>query len=363
MVQNLYYHLFPCLYDNITINFSIAIMISTRDKDLQNNTSHFFLNLWNEQNMTDVTLATEDDKQIHVHKVILCSGSTVFKNIIMNNPIQNLLIYLKDISYQYLMLIARFLYTGQCTVEESELGKFLSLGNALKVIGLPEIVNNTESNIAMEDNVINLHREKNVVTVFEDEKKSIRDVITNNNKGNIVSSQPENREFACNECEAIYRYKGSLDTNRQLLHKSVSYDCNQCKYMATKQSSLKIHMQSVHEDVIYSCNQCEYKASNQSNITTHIQVVHEGLWYDCTQCEFNTPRQSYIKMHIEKVHEGVRYGCDQCEYKATEKGHLKTHIQSVHNGIRYACCECDSTFSWRNRLKKHIKAVHNRVRI
>ena len=52
----------------------------------------------NDQAFTDVTLATLDNQHVSAHKIILSSGSTFFKNILVRNLHQNPLIYLKDIS-------------------------------------------------------------------------------------------------------------------------------------------------------------------------------------------------------------------------------------------------------------------------
>ena len=52
----------------------------------------------NDQAFTDVTLATLDNQHVRAHKIILSSGSTFFKNILVRNLHQNPLIYLKDIT-------------------------------------------------------------------------------------------------------------------------------------------------------------------------------------------------------------------------------------------------------------------------
>ena len=97
----------------------------------QVNAPHTFLQLWNNQDFTDVTLATVDDQQIRAHKVILGSGSSFFQNIFMKHPHQNPLLYLKDVRYKDLELIIQFIYTGECNVELLELKHFLSVGKDL----------------------------------------------------------------------------------------------------------------------------------------------------------------------------------------------------------------------------------------
>ena len=51
----------------------------------------------NDQAFTDVTLATLDNQHVRAHKIILSSGSTFFKNILVRNLHQNPLIYLTKI--------------------------------------------------------------------------------------------------------------------------------------------------------------------------------------------------------------------------------------------------------------------------
>ena len=71
------------------------------DKNLNLHWDHFetnapntFKKLWNDQDFSDVTLATVDNQQIRAHKVILSSSSKFFRNIFLKNQHQNPLIYL-----------------------------------------------------------------------------------------------------------------------------------------------------------------------------------------------------------------------------------------------------------------------------
>ena len=61
--------------------------------------SYTFKELRNDDNFIDVTLACEDGKQIKAHKAILSTSSNVFRNILVNNPHQHPLLYLKGINW------------------------------------------------------------------------------------------------------------------------------------------------------------------------------------------------------------------------------------------------------------------------
>ena len=65
--------------------------------DYKNVLSSTFSDLLTDNEFTDVTLVSHDDEQIKAHKVILCSASAFFRRIIVNNPHQHPLIYLKNV--------------------------------------------------------------------------------------------------------------------------------------------------------------------------------------------------------------------------------------------------------------------------
>ena len=80
--------------------------------DFETNAPNTFINLWNDQDFADVTLATVDGQQIKAHKVILSACSQFFRNIFVMNPHQNPLLYLKGIRYKELALVIQFNYLG-----------------------------------------------------------------------------------------------------------------------------------------------------------------------------------------------------------------------------------------------------------
>ena len=83
----------------------------------------------------DVTLVCEDQRQIKGHKVILSSGSKLFKEILLKNPHPNPIIYLK-LTYDHLNSIVRFIYLGQCEVDQNDIDNFLATAQDLLIDGL-----------------------------------------------------------------------------------------------------------------------------------------------------------------------------------------------------------------------------------
>ena len=97
-----------------------------------------------------------DEKQIKAHKVILSSSSEVFRKILITNPHQHPLLYLKGISYKDLQAAVKFLYFGEAEIAQDDLQTFLATAKELKIEGLMD--NESENSImdhASETNHIN----------------------------------------------------------------------------------------------------------------------------------------------------------------------------------------------------------------
>ena len=95
-------------------------------------------NLYKDEYFTDVTLVTTEGEKIIAHKVILSSSSAFFKNIFIQNPHSNPLLYLKDITYDKLLLIIKFIYLGECEVPAVDVNGFIDVRKELQVEGLME---------------------------------------------------------------------------------------------------------------------------------------------------------------------------------------------------------------------------------
>ena len=92
-----------------------------------------FIDLFNNNNFTDVTLVCEDDKQLNAHKVILSACSSFFKRILLKNQHNNPLIYLNGISFEVLESIIHFIYLEEAKVNNNNLDKFLDAGKVLEI--------------------------------------------------------------------------------------------------------------------------------------------------------------------------------------------------------------------------------------
>ena len=100
--------------------------------------SNTFKELHCETEFADVTLVSDDLKQIKAHKVILSACSSILKKILQQKPQQHPIIYLTGVGYKEMQSMVNFMYLGQTEVEQVDLNHFLEVAAKFDVIGLEQ---------------------------------------------------------------------------------------------------------------------------------------------------------------------------------------------------------------------------------
>merc|ERR1719342_719066 len=249
--------------------------------------------------LTDVTLVSEDKKQFKVHKVVLSASSPVFKSIISDNILSSPIIYLKGIQSMEIESILQFLYLGEATLYRERMNELLTVAKSLEI---KEI--SIESEIP-ENEQLN-----------DDEKQQFdqtSDLPANNDEmENIVENEHINKQ------RQVRSNYGNI------------YPCEQCNYKATHLNHLKRHIKSIHDEIKYPCDQCSYKATQLGVLKRHIKSIHYGVKYPCDQCNFKATYPHHLRRHIKSIHDEVKYPCDQCNYMASRPDTLQQHIKLIH---------------------------------
>ena len=106
--------------------------------DFQSNASKSFGLFRNEEYLHDVTLVSDDQKQVSAHKLVLSACSEYFKNIFKLNskPNAHPLVCLDGISADDLNNIVDYIYNGEVKIYQENLDRFLSIAQRLKLEGL-----------------------------------------------------------------------------------------------------------------------------------------------------------------------------------------------------------------------------------
>jgi len=245
--------------------------------DFQTSTISSIKDLLNDEQFTDVTLACDDGKQVKAHKIILSSCSSFLKNIFVQNPHPQPLVYISDISWGNLNRILQFMYLGSVEVEEKELQSFMNTANKLKVKGL---------NIDAGSRNVIQHRSEYMPKYAEKKRDEFSEHILGVEIGKYQSDYADigNQVQQVEDALTIENWKNEMDDNH-------------------------------------------YNVENyESQI---VQNQHQQL-YCCEKCNYKSNRRYNVKKHNLSVHDGVRYPCNQCDFKATETGDLKKHQRRQH---------------------------------
>ena len=120
--------------------------------DFYSNVSKSFGLFRNEVYLHDVTLVSDDHKEIAAHKLVLSACSEYFKNIFKlhsNKPNVHPLICLDGITSDDLHSIMDYIYNGEVQIFQDNLDRFLTVAQRLKLEGL--LGNNEEEENHVEE--------------------------------------------------------------------------------------------------------------------------------------------------------------------------------------------------------------------
>ena len=90
-------------------------------KDFSASIKRTLSHLVTDTSFTDVTLACNDDKQLKAHKVILGGSSHFFRKILLNNPHQHPVIYLKGLQFEDIKVMSWHCPYRDFTKEKADL--------------------------------------------------------------------------------------------------------------------------------------------------------------------------------------------------------------------------------------------------
>ena len=223
-------------------------------REFENCASNTFRELFEETTFVDVTLVSDDLKQMKAHKVILSACSSVLREILRLNPQKHPIIYLSGISYKEMQSLISFVYLGQTEIEQSDLEHFLIAAAKLDVKGL---------NQGMKDEKCKYYMGKN-------SKNEDNDFPEN-------SESMDTKDIVTFEKEHIGDTDIDDDTTELTVKNSETniYNCEQCDFKSSFPHSVKRHKNSVHDGVTFPCEFCNYKSSFSTNLVRHKKRVHQ----------------------------------------------------------------------------------------
>jgi len=257
-----------------------------------------FKNLLGEEEFSDVTLACSNNKQVKAHKVILGACSPFFREVLLKNPHQHPLIYLKGISIDDLEAIIKFIYQGQTSISETNLDSFLASAQELQVEGLLLAQNesarkHTETQLLEPKKEIPELSDKNEQS---DEFDTLADYLKNSQVEPPVNSGEERlktlpSKFRCDLCDFESLYRKSIKRHKENVH--------QDKTNVALQSSMDTCAPDGHKDNETVQISISNTDQNRGNVAG---FVFENDVYKCDVCDFATKHKWNMKRHVDRVH-------------------------------------------------------------
>ena len=109
----------------------VNINILLASENFQEKAASNLRQIWRNQEFTDVTLVSSDGFQLQVHKTVLCSNSSFFRDILIENQHPRILLYMRGVPKKELELLLEFTYTGMCQVEPADQNPSCELAKSL----------------------------------------------------------------------------------------------------------------------------------------------------------------------------------------------------------------------------------------
>jgi len=322
----------------------------------QLNIREYFIKLREDQNLFDVTLATDDGPHIQAHKMVLSAGSHFFNDTLLkSNNHSNMLIYLKGISNAQLEPIMDFLYNGEAFLLQEDVKEFLRTGQELKIKGLEDELGNFSSNGieevklspdvddtvfegANENNTENIDQSDLTVDVSEIDDTFEKDQTVEeftftdlSNNGQIEPLIEFKEESLQNNLRVEEMVKGIDDIKDDTLD-TISDDF---KVNSTNKLNVQIEQMIEKKEDGWECKECGKTKSRKGHIIQHAETHIGGMSHACHLCEKSFSTRPALRTHISGYHSKL-YSCDICgrsdmsrqaSYTHKRSNHLKTILQ------------------------------------
>merc|ERR1712096_16840 len=228
-----------------------AKMFRLTCNDFENNVFKAFKDLLNEEEYLDVTLASDGDKQIKAHKIILSAFSPVFKNLLRKNPHPHPLILLKGLSPEDLDHMMKFIYIGEVEIPQDDLQRFLEVAEDFQIKDLSNTFSRNRGgrktlrdqfqpeDIVMAKSPRRIQLLSEMLLEDQDDVFNDTSIEDNVNSGEIYPCDIDHVKTKADTIEA-------KEPKDQTKNEVLQYSCEDCSFEATTNLALQQHRFANH---------------------------------------------------------------------------------------------------------------------
>jgi len=327
----------------------------------QRNIKTTFADLADEKDFTDVTLVCDKDMQISAHKVVLSANSLFFKQILLRNPHQNPLIYLRNVHPTDLTALVHFMYYGEVKIKESDLQAFLKLSEELDIKGLPEFFMQPESNsYATEGDIIEVNSIKddqdyengsNEVAFLEQDNLS--ESVFNNELDKIIGSI---QDLPTKQKNSVSSYADSDIALDNLLLISAEQKYSRVEKSELSSSNIREAKYSISSSGCYS-------EVEENQVIQESPGHYEDISNEFTECKtakrrsishfFGRSRSKDRKS--KRTKSSVRLTAREDGQWLSSCGNLTDSEIVTKNINKVTCRVCEKSFRYEDALAAHMK--------
>ena len=242
--------------------------------DFHTNVSRSFEVFRNETYLHDVTLVSDDYKQISAHKLVLSACSEYFRNILQHCKQTQPLLCLEGVNSEDLQNVLDYVYLGEVKILQEDLDRFLHVAQRLKLDGLMSD-DAVEEETQYDDQIVQDNNEEESMKMEKHREASYDSLPKTNNRstGKKSLGLVQLNSSTLSEFKAVEQ----LDENI-LRNDDGTLSCRICGKTtsgADKKRKMRNHVETHMEGLSYSCTMCDKTFRSVNAFTTHKSRNHK----------------------------------------------------------------------------------------
>jgi len=187
------------------------------------------------------------------------------------------------------------------------------------------------------------------------------------NEVNVIEDDKEIKNFVCTHCSFSHKERDHV-IRHCYAHTGVRpFHCKEpgCTRQFLEPRSLKDHIAGVHEGVkAYQCDQCEACYSAKASLDSHLKrhlIPHDHYKCDVADCSYATNNSSTLGRHKERMHDpdSKKHLCTICGKPFYDKRQLAMHELTNHTEPTIPCNYCEKFYHSETSRDKHEMTVHS----
>ena len=242
--------------------------------NFQDNVRTSFGSLRQDTNFSDVTLVCEDGQQFELHKVVLVSSSSFFKNLLTRNKHPHPLIYMRGVRSEELAAIMDFLYQGEANLLQDGLGSFLVLAEELQLKGFTRqnFLREDKTEFILPESVLTETRSSITTTKVE---PFLEDTFQKDGSVSTIPFQTVAKTIE-GQIQSMLKKSANVISIEKDLKRRRGATCKVCGKEGMLQN-IKRHIEAYHLDkpVAHPCNLCDKTSRTKCGLWKHKNKDHK----------------------------------------------------------------------------------------